>query len=90
MGKSYKEELADFKKYRLDPEAFKRTYPKPKKLKPYKVSGVLHMYLFPERELLIGRYATPKDAEKAMAAALKSGYYKEVTCDPPIASTKPA
>ena len=91
MGKSYKEELADFKRYRLDPEALKRVYPRPKKLKPYKVTGVLLAPFAPSwREIVIGRYATPKDAQKAITAALKSGYYKEVTCDPPIASPQPA
>jgi len=82
MGKSYKEELAEFKKYRLDPERFKRTHPKTKKLKPYKVTGLLKF--FDGKELIIGRYATPRDAVKAMDAAKKSGYYKEIMCDPPI------
>jgi len=81
MGKSYKEELANFKQFRLDPENFKRTHPKSKKVKPYKVTGMLGIL---NRELLIGRYATPQDAEKAMKAAMKSGYYKEVKCEPAV------
>jgi hypothetical protein len=74
MGKSYKEELAEFKQYRLDPERLKRTYPKAKKLKPYKVTGIFGAFgPFSNREVTLGRYATPKDAKKAMEAALKSG-----------------
>ena len=84
MGKSYKEELAEFKKYRLDPENSKRIYPKARKLKPYKVYGIFENPTYGVKELLIGRYATAKDAKKAMKAAEKYKFYKEIKCDPPI------
>ena len=89
MGKLYKEELAEFKQYRRDPERLKRTYPKAKKLKPYKVFGIVQRLApYNNITIVIGRYATPKDAEKAIKAAEKSGFYKEVKCEPEITSAQ--
>lgn len=85
MGKTYKAELAAYKEYRRDPEALKRIYPKTKKLRPYKVTATLGLF---NNEILIGRYATAKDAEKAMKAAEKYPWYNEIKCDPPITDEK--
>lgn len=89
MGKSYKEELSEFKQLKLDPDRQKRIYPKAKKLKPYKVSAKYKFgTYFSEKVFVIGRYATPRDAKQAMIAAEKSGHYAEIICEPPITNTK--
>ena len=85
MGKSYKAQLSEFKDFRRDPEKFKRIYPKSHKLKPYKITGIITNFgLLTDKEIIIGRYATPRDVEKAIKAAEKSGMYSKIICDPPI------